>query len=177
MANAGRRSSSRGRQGLRAELVEKGILSAPKPPDPNFISEVLGVARDKTSGKCRVRVGPKGGKKVIQGGCFTEKAGAEAKALQLREKDGQRQLNPVATMSGVQGEAQGPLGGGAGALVPSRCGMEEEAGKGEGGAREGCKAQGKAWAEAAKLTAKSMDPECTARVARMAHLQHPNLQT
>ena len=38
---------------FRAELVEKGILSAPKPPDPNFISEVPGVARDKTSGKCR----------------------------------------------------------------------------------------------------------------------------
>ena len=28
-----------------------------------------------------------------------------------------------------------------------------------------------------QLTAKSMDPECMARVARMAHLQHPNLQT
>ena len=100
---AGRRSSSRGRQGLRAELVEKGILSAPKPPDPNFISEVPGVARDKTSGKCRVRVRPKGGKKVIQGGCFTEKAGAEAKALQLREKDGQRQLNPCCHHVGGSG--------------------------------------------------------------------------
>ena len=37
-----------------------------------------------------------------------------------------RVLNPK-----FQGEAQGPLGGGAGALLPSGCGMEEEAGEGD----------------------------------------------
>eukprot|EP00435_Cladocopium_sp_Y103_P069308 s1156_g33.t1 len=88
---------------FRAELVEKGLLSEPKLRDPNFTSEVPGVAWDKTSGKWRVRVRSKGGQKVIQdiqGGCFTEKAAAEAKALWLMEKAGlQRRLKPVATLS------------------------------------------------------------------------------
>eukprot|EP00435_Cladocopium_sp_Y103_P060998 s1156_g22.t1 len=62
-----------------AELVEKGILREPKLRDPNFTSEVPG---------------------VIYGGVFTEKAAAEAKALELQEKDGlQRQVRPVAALA------------------------------------------------------------------------------
>ena len=57
-----------------------------------------------------------------------------------------------------QGEAQGPLGGGAGALFPSRRGMEEEAGEGasegEGERKQGCEVQGEAWEEPAKVSAK-----------------------
>ena len=55
--------------------------------------------------------------------------------------------------SKFQGETQGPLGGGAGALLPSRCGVEEEAGEGEG--KEGCKVQGEAWEEAAEISARN----------------------
>ncbi|CAL1159168.1 unnamed protein product, partial [Cladocopium goreaui] len=85
---------------FRAELVEKGILSEPKPRDPNFTSEVLGVRWQKNQQKWRVEITPKGGKKKIHGGVFTEKAAAEAKALELVEKAGlQRQVKPVATLS------------------------------------------------------------------------------
>ena len=56
-------------------------------------------------------------------------------------------------------QAQGPLGGRAGAFLPSCRGVEEEAGEGEG---EGCEVQGevqgKAWKEAAKVSAKDTDP-------------------
>ena len=83
-----------------AELVEKGILSEPKQKDPNFTSEVPGVKWEKNVQKWRVQIPAKGGKKKIHGGCFTEKAAAEAKALELREKDGlQRRVKPVATLS------------------------------------------------------------------------------
>ena len=169
---------------FRAELAEKGILSEPKQKDPNYTSEVPGVRWDKRRQNWRVDISRRGSQQKISGGRFTEKAAAEAKALDLlivvpasvppqgpgvNWSQGEQQWHAKCDVGGStsQGEAQGPLGGGAGARVPSRCGMEEEAGEGEG-----CKAQGKAWEEAAKL-----DPECTARVARMAHLQHPNLQT
>ncbi len=60
-----------------------------------------------------------------------------------------------------QGEAQGPLGGGAGALLPSRCGVEEEAGEGEsegeGERKQGCEVQGEAWEKPAKVSAKATD--------------------
>ena len=56
-----------------------------------------------------------------------------------------------------QGKAQGPLGGGAGALLPSGCGMEEEAGEGEGERKQGCEVQGEAREEAAKVSAKVTD--------------------
>ena len=85
---------------FRAELVEKGILSEPRQKDPNFTSEVPGVSWYKNYKKWVVLIRPKGGKKVIHGGYFTEKAAAEAKALELREKDGlQRRVKPVATLS------------------------------------------------------------------------------
>ena len=83
-----------------AELVEKGILSEPKQKDPNFTSEVPGVAWKKDMQKWRVEIRPKGGEKKTHGGYFTEKAAAEAKALELTEKAGlQRQVKPVATLS------------------------------------------------------------------------------
>ena len=85
---------------FRAELVEKGILREPKPRDPNFTSEVPGVKWYKRKQKWRVRICPGGGKKIIFGGYFAEKAAAEAKALELMEKAGlQRQVKPVATLS------------------------------------------------------------------------------
>ena len=85
-----------------AELVEKGILSEPKQKDPNFTSEVPGVSWFKNYKKWRVEITAKGGKKKIHGGYFAEKAAAEAKALELREKDGlQRQVKPVATLSSL----------------------------------------------------------------------------
>ena len=84
---------------FRAELVEKGILSEPKPRDPNFISEVPGVKWMKRKQKWEVLIRPSGGK-GIYGGVFTEKAAAEAKALELVEKAGlQRQVKPVATLA------------------------------------------------------------------------------
>ena len=89
---------------FRAELVEKGVLSEPKPRDPNFTSEVPGVRWNKNQQKWRVEItvksGSKDGKKYIQGGLFTEKAAAETKALELMEKAGlQRQVKPVATLA------------------------------------------------------------------------------
>ena len=81
---------------FRAELVEKGILSEPRQKDPNFTSEVPGVYWVKTLQKWEVRI--RGIKGI--GGHFTEKAAAEAKALELVEKAGlQRQVKPVATLS------------------------------------------------------------------------------
>ena len=59
-----------------------------------------------------------------------------------------------------QGETKGPLGGGAGALLQSRCGMEEEeAGEGEGKGREDRYVQGEAWKEETKVSAKDADPK------------------
>eukprot|EP00435_Cladocopium_sp_Y103_P033663 s2818_g8.t1 len=75
---------------FRAELVEKGLLSEPKQQDPNFTSEVLGVKWNKNRKKWEVLIRLKGGKKGIYGGLFTEKAAAEAKALQLQEKHGRQ---------------------------------------------------------------------------------------
>jgi len=68
----------------------------------------------------------------------------------------------------VQGEAQGPLGGGVGALLPSGCGMEEEAGEGEGEEREGREVQGEAWEEAAKVSAKVTDAKMHGSVSDAA---------
>ena len=66
--------------------------------DPNFTSEVPGVRWDKKAEKWRVYIGKSN--KVIYGGCFTEKAAAEAKALELREKHGlQLQVKPVPTLA------------------------------------------------------------------------------
>ena len=58
---------------FRAELVEKGILSEPKPRNPNFTSEVPGVKWYKIHQKWQVRICPGGGMKTIAGGYFTEK--------------------------------------------------------------------------------------------------------
>ena len=85
---------------FRAELVEKGNLSEPKPLDPNFTSEVPGVQWHKRIQKWQVEINLKSDQKKIYGGYFTEKAVAEAKALELVEKAGlQRQVKPVATLS------------------------------------------------------------------------------
>lgn len=84
-----------------AELVAKGILSEPKQRDPNFTSEVLGVKWHKQAQEWCAAISSKGGKK-IHGGYFTyftEKAAAEGKALELREKHNlQRQVKSVATL-------------------------------------------------------------------------------
>eukprot|EP00435_Cladocopium_sp_Y103_P050047 s1289_g15.t1 len=83
---------------FRAELVEKGILREPRLKDPNVTSEVPGVAWDKRKDKWKVRVPNK--TKPIYGGYFTEKAAAEAKAVELREKHGlQLQVKPVPTLA------------------------------------------------------------------------------
>eukprot|EP00438_Fugacium_kawagutii_P028014 Skav236485 [mRNA] locus=scaffold1440:211779:214709:+ [translate_table: standard] len=85
---------------FRAELVLQGVLSEPKPRDPNFTSEVPGVAWKKELQKWKVQIPPKHGKKRICGGCFTEKAAAEAKALELREAHGlERQVTAVSTLA------------------------------------------------------------------------------
>eukprot|EP00438_Fugacium_kawagutii_P016100 Skav235789 [mRNA] locus=scaffold1267:21602:24610:+ [translate_table: standard] len=83
-----------------AELVQQGVLSEPKPRDPNFTSEVPGVKWDKRDQKWRVQIHQQGCKRRIPGGTFTEKDAAEAKALQLREQHGlQRQVKPVSTLA------------------------------------------------------------------------------
>ena len=85
---------------FRAELVKQGILSEAKAKDPNFTSEVPGVAWKKNKQKWNVEIRPKGGNKKIQGGHFTDKAAAEAKALELRQQHGlQRQVKPVDSLS------------------------------------------------------------------------------
>ena len=85
---------------FRAELVKKGVLSETKPKDPNFTSEVPGVQWTKEVKKWRVQIRPKGGKQKIHGGVFTDKAAAEAKALELREQHGvQRQVKAVDSLS------------------------------------------------------------------------------
>ena len=87
-----------------AELVRKGILEEPKERDPNFSSDVPGVAWSKQKKKWRVQItlkksNPKEPKKLIQGGYFTEKAAAEAEALRLRELHGlQREVKAVNTL-------------------------------------------------------------------------------
>ena len=68
-----------------AELVKKGVLREPRLKDPEFTSEVLGVSWAKRQKKWKVLLHPNK-RKFIYGGSFTEKAAAEAKALELREK-------------------------------------------------------------------------------------------
>ena len=92
---------------FRAELVHKGILKEPKERDPNFTSDVPGVAWSKQKKKWEVRISlkqsnPKEPLRTICGGYFTEKAAAEAEALRLREVHGvQRQVKAVSTMSAL----------------------------------------------------------------------------
>ena len=85
---------------FRSELVKKGILKEPKPVDPHFTSEVPGVKWAKASKKWQVVLYPTGKKKKIQGGYFTEKAAAEAKALQLAKEHGlERRVKAVRSFS------------------------------------------------------------------------------
>ena len=90
---------------FRSELVKQGILKEAKPVDPNFTSEVVGVRWNKKTKKWRVELTPKnatkGQKKIyIYGGCFTEKAAAEAKALELAKEHGlERRVKAVSTFS------------------------------------------------------------------------------
>ena len=87
-----------------AELVRKGILKEPKERDPNFTSEVPGVAWHKCKKRWEVRISlkqshPKKPQKAIFGGRFTEKAAAEAEALRLQELHGlQREVKAVSTL-------------------------------------------------------------------------------
>ena len=84
---------------FRSELVKQGILKEPKPVDPNFTSEVIGVNWHKRDKKWQVRLCSPG-KKEIFGGCFTEKAAAEAKALELAKEHGlERQVKAVGKLS------------------------------------------------------------------------------
>eukprot|EP00438_Fugacium_kawagutii_P016492 Skav221148 [mRNA] locus=scaffold2925:119238:120362:+ [translate_table: standard] len=83
---------------FRAELVQQGVLRE----HPDFTSEVPGVLWKKDRQKWEVLIPKKGtnGKKRIFGGCFTEKASAEAKALDLRDQHGlQRQMKSVSTLA------------------------------------------------------------------------------
>ena len=83
---------------FRAELVKQGILSEAKPKDPNFTSEVPGVVWNGK--KWRVYLPQKKATQRIHGGLFTDKAAAEAKALELREQHGlQRQVKSVDSLS------------------------------------------------------------------------------
>ena len=92
---------------FRAELVRKGILQERKDPDPNFTSDVPGVVWNKQGKKWEVRISlkksnPKEPQKKIYGGCFTEKAAAEAEALRLQELHGlQREVKAVSTLSAL----------------------------------------------------------------------------
>ena len=85
---------------FREELVKQGILKEPKPVDPNFTSEVIGSNWDKKAKKWRVELYPTTGKKRIWGGLFTEKAAAEAKALELAKEHGlERRVKAVGKLS------------------------------------------------------------------------------
>jgi len=92
---------------FRAQLVHKGILKEPKERDPNFTSDVPGVAWSKRDKRWRVQITLKQSslkerKKLIQGGYFTEKAVAEAEAWRLRELHGlQREVKAVSTLSAL----------------------------------------------------------------------------
>ena len=92
---------------FRAELVGKGIVKESKEPDSNFTSDVPGVRWSKQSKKWRVEITLKQNnsqepQKKIQGGCFTEKAAAEAEALRLRELRGlEREVKAVSTLSAL----------------------------------------------------------------------------
>ena len=88
---------------FRAQLVHKGIVKEPKERDPNFTSDVPGVAWSKQKKKWRVEItlkrsNPKEPRKQIQGGYFMEKAAAEAEAWRLQELHGlQREVKAVST--------------------------------------------------------------------------------
>ena len=88
---------------FRSELVKQGILKEPKPVDPNFTSEVVGVRWRKSHKKWYVELAPKSGTKgpqKIYGGYFTEKSAAEAKALELAKEHGlERRVKAVGKLS------------------------------------------------------------------------------
>ena len=71
---------------FRADLVARGRIKE-KLRDESLTSDVPGVKFAKASKKWQVVI-PKPGGGRIQGGCFKEKAEAEARALQLRELHG-----------------------------------------------------------------------------------------
>ena len=84
---------------FRSDLVKQGILKEPKPVDLNFTSEVIGVSWNKQKKRWIVRLQPTG-KKTIGGGNFTEKAAAEAKALELAKEHGlERKVKAVSHFS------------------------------------------------------------------------------
>ena len=91
---------------FRAQLVHKGIVKEPKERDPNFTSDVPGVAVEQAearSGEWRITLKQKQSKgatrKQIQGGYFMEKAAAEAEAWRLQELHGlQREVKAVSTL-------------------------------------------------------------------------------
>eukprot|EP00438_Fugacium_kawagutii_P001054 Skav236288 [mRNA] locus=scaffold2529:153022:154044:+ [translate_table: standard] len=85
-----------------AELVKQGVLKELKPQDPDFTSEVPGVSWSKRERKWRVQITEKGKRRrFLQGGSFSEKSSAEAKAMELRKDHGlQRQLRRASTVVG-----------------------------------------------------------------------------
>ena len=92
---------------FRAELVRTGIVEEAKEHDPDFTSDVPGVAWSKQRKKWQIRIylkknNPKEPQKKISGGYFTEKAAAEAEALRLRELRGlEREVKAVSTLSAL----------------------------------------------------------------------------
>ena len=127
-------------KGFHAELGEKGILSLPKPRDPDVTSEEPGVAWKKRRKRWEVMIRKyrRGSTKYIYGATFAEKAvgqslGASGKpwAAAPGEARGRLVVAPSVPYPGVKlnqlrvrGEAHGPLGGGAGALLQKGRGME-----------------------------------------------------
>ena len=84
---------------FREELVKQGILKDPKPVDPSFTSEVPGVHWNKQRKKWHVQLCHTG-RKSTWGGLFTEKAAAEAKALELAKEHGlERRVKAVGKLS------------------------------------------------------------------------------
>ncbi|CAJ1409465.1 unnamed protein product [Effrenium voratum] len=73
---------------FRAQLVAQGRIKE-RVQDESLTSDVPGVKFRKGKKKWQVEI-PKPGSKRIWGGCFTEKAAAEARALELREVHGLR---------------------------------------------------------------------------------------
>ncbi|CAJ1409460.1 unnamed protein product [Effrenium voratum] len=72
---------------FRAQLVAQGRIKE-KLRDQSLSSDVVGVAYKKEQSKWKVEISRPGGGRRIQGGYFTSKAAAEARALELRQLHG-----------------------------------------------------------------------------------------
>eukprot|EP00438_Fugacium_kawagutii_P023618 Skav205974 [mRNA] locus=scaffold442:870118:871229:- [translate_table: standard] len=109
--NAGAAEWPKPTQFKRENLVKQSGQGLPRTAGPagrpqrapgpqRLTSEVPGVAWNKRDQKWRVEIRPRHRKKRIWGGYFTEKAAAQAKALELQEQHGLlRQVKPVSTLA------------------------------------------------------------------------------